>query len=1005
MLTRRIGIPFLAFALAVAACAPAETVDDGAVPSPTGGGDPGRVVPSDALRFSWDLAEPGGRRSVDLPPGPTRVGLVASAPGRGAVGLLAVDRLVEPTLDGVRVVQVLVPGATATVIPDGTVRFVYRDGFDPEWRGRLPRWEEVELDEGPVEIDRLADDDAPAKVATVARGDEMLFLRDDEGRTAFYFSGELRYCFEFGRPLRSLSLSDGEVDTVVEVAPGFSVRVSEDGSDWTTVWTAEVEGTVAPRVELPAALVGASRLCVAFDGGPDVFSRIEELALVAELDGTDLVGLTRHPAGDVTVAYDGGPGRALLFWESPQLALAAEASPTPSEPQVTFDAEALVVALPNGASVTFGIDDRGVPVTLTGILVDGVVVAEAAPDADSPPLAITLLEGDPPPGEPFDWVRYRQEFFRTGRWTPRGRRARRTVDLSAATFEGVEVVGERVVLTWNLDSGERLSWSLAGSDGRLAGAPVAGVEMAWRVTGDGVVESVTVDIPVLVGFGDREIGQYFRRLVEDRAELAGAPRRPEVVWFGESQSFLFVTGPGRTMVASFEEPTWARVAVRRERGRDRYRFVIPVGSGETSALRWWVADRGAADRWAAADLWAAVYDDLRLAYLSAAGVLDGRPLPTLVWNQPSEDEFLADLETFVATGSSPEVGWFERFVDRLDDVADAGIANVIIQAPWISDAEDPEMISSLHAPRSLTVSEMFGGVDGLARLVEEAHARGISVTLWYPSSYSIRSPLFEKRPDWVVWTRDGLPDDGGWGDVLVIEKGDEYRRYVTDRLRTLRTTVPFDGVWMDSWAGIAVATDYSEPRPSPSLDEAIALQRAFTEMGLTQIVIEGLGPLGRPDAYGDYESYSGGPDPNPEQAAEMERLRGREYLLFRIGAGVYLDLDVYERALAAGGLVNVANLDEVEALGADRERLRRLNQDYLEVRDLMDRRRLLVVDGRWVGVAWTSTESSETVIFAFEDFIQELDGTVSVTDVTAETRLEASEVLEVEAHHVYVLSS
>ncbi len=1002
-------IPAAAFVVVAAACLPAGEPGPGPEPA-----DLPRITPSD-WRFGWEETERGAWRSVDVTV-PGEVDVETGDAVTAGLGVMAIDRLEGPAIDGRRLVDVMPPGSTVLVRPDGTAVFSYGDLFDPAWRGRVPVWEALETEDGTLTVDRLADGAAGAKVATAATADEMLFVADTEGDVSFFWMGELRYCFELGRPLRSFALADlsGTKKTTVEVPAGFEVRLSVDGRRWETVWRSEEEGPATPTVGLPSWMVGAERICVGLDAGEGEFATADRLDVTVELDATDLVDLTSFEAGTATVTLDtrGEPARALLFWDAPGLAVVgAGEMEAPAVVELRAGDDEWVAAFPNGAVLRIPADGGGRPAGIGRLQVDGVPVFDATASTVRGPVSLDVAVGEPLPGPGLDWVTYRQGFLDSGRWASRGERVRRTLDEEDLVFEGAEVRDDQVVFTWSVATpggAGTVEWVLSGASPEMAGGRFAGVAMSWRLRGPGLdsVEGVVVDVPVPVAPGEHEVGQYFRALVEDEVVLASPPRRPDAVWFENSQSFVFFSGPGRTVIGYFDRPTSATVSTAREAGRDRFRFRIPVGpGGDTAALVWAVLGVGAGDAPTAVDAWAAVYEDLRTGYLRTAGVADTRPVPTLVWNQPGEEAFVADLESYVATGEYPTEGWFRWFADnRVERAAEVGIANVIIQAPWWSDAEDPELVSSFHAPRALEVSKLLGGVDGLEELVARAHRAGVAVTLWYPSGYSIRSPLFEENPDWVVWQRSGIPEDGGWGDVIAVDPGEEYRRYVVDRLTELRRRVPFDGAWMDSWAALAVPVDFSDPRPVPRLDDAVALQRAFTEMGLTQIVIEGLGPVGRGDAYGDYETYSGPPDPLPAQEAEMERLRGREYLLYRIGAGVYLDVDVYERALAAGGLVNVANLDEVDALDDDaRERFRDLNVAYMAVKDRMDSRSLLYADGRWVGVAWTSEDSDGVVVFTFEDLLQGVDGSVTVTDVVTGDTFVADGTFRAEAHRVYVV--
>ena len=986
-------------------------------------------VSTTALRFSWDRADivaTSGERSVDIASQRTEFTLHAPSPREATIGLFAVDPLEAPALDGMILLSRMPTESALTVAPDGAATFTYWDLFDPRWRGRQPEWRRLDLEEGPVDVDSVRDDPLPPKVARDAdptAAGEMLFARDNEGQIHFYWSGDLRYCFDFGREVLSLSLADptGEYRTTFQALPGFEIRLSADGEEWLTVWRSEEEGVVQPEVELPAALQGARSLCIALGGAPDEFYTIQRLYLTVRLQASDLVDLTRFPQGERLLTYTDGPAsshRAIFFWSDPRIAAPrAEVEYPTDAPVVEALGDLLRVRFPAGALVEFPLSPSGAPGGVHRLVIGQQTVFQAPPGAGwSPPAVLTLLDGQPVPlPEDFDWAAYRQAFLDSGTWPSRWERAHRSLSLDRARFDGAWVEGDEVVLRWSVPTtaGEgRVEWILSSEKTEWAGMEMVGVGMRWRVEGAGLVsaERIAFTLPLLMSPGDWQIEQFFRHLAEDPFTFQASPGYPQAVWFGESQSFVFRSGPGRTVLGLFESPVWASVRVNPEAGRHVYTFDVPLGAGEvrqTPRLLWFTAPLGAATRWAAVDAWARLYEEVKTAYSEQAGVVVSPPLPTVVWNLPLEEEFFATLERFVETGEYPEPGegWFDRFAQaQLERAEAAGVQNIIIQAPWTSDAEDPNLISSFHAPRDFHVSDMLGGREGLKRLVEEAHRRGIQVTLWYPSAFSLFSPLVEKHPEWVAWEMTGVPEDGGWGDIVGLDTRTAYREYAVEALADLRREVPFDGIWMDSWVGLAVLTDYSDAQPAPQLETAIELQRAFTEMGVSQLIIEGLGPLGRPDAYGDYESYAGPPDPLPEQVAELERLRGHEYLLYRIGAGAYLDVEVYYRALASGGLLNIANLDEVDSLNdGDRNRLRQVNLDYRQVLDRMQYRRLVVSGDRWLGVAWTRAGSPDVVLFAFESFTLQATGPLTVEDVTTGERFEVEGEFEVEPYHAYVL--
>ncbi len=294
----------------------------------------------------------------------------------------------------------------------------------------------------------------------------------------------------------------------------------------------------------------------------------------------------------------------------------------------------------------------------------------------------------------------------------------------------------------------------------------------------------------------------------------------------------------------------------------------------------------------------------------------------------------------------------------------------------------------------------------MRRFIDRAHELGLHVVLWYPSSYSLWAPFLDEHPDWAAWTARGTPEDAGWGDIVGVDLASHYLPRTLARIPVILEETGADGFWLDSWDGLTLLTDHSNPQPAPQVEGAIELLGAMWRAGATQVILEGLGPLARCDAYGDYESWAGPPQNNPEVRRELERLRGREYMLYRIGANTTLDTEVYFRALAAGGMVNVMNMDEVELLEPpDRDRLLAANTAFAALEDLMDRRRLVVRQGRWVGVSWSHGDRGERALFAFEAFDEPVAAGSTVREVTAGTAVAPTDgVLHAEAWKAYRIS-
>lgn len=964
--------------------------------------------------FSWDrpdIQAGAGERAATIQSQQATIGLNVAGATQAPLGIFAVDALVQPRLNGLPLLASMPTESSFTIFPDGSAQWTYGDNFRHDWRGRMSQWETVppEPEEPDIyAVDRLSPDATDAKVARDADFEavyDMFFLKDPEGGITFHWSGELRYCFNFGRPITALALStpDGTKRTTFAAPPGFTIRASADKTNWSTLWESSTEARHQPQVQLPAELYGATNLCLGFGSQTEALYNMEALYISVAFDAPDLLDLTQFPQGAYTLTYDDDSAsshHAILFWEDASIQYAP--SPTPSDQLIQDDGDTLRLSWPNGIVLAFKRAPNGGLGRLASLRINGQSVLEDYPnDAPSAPIALTVLDGQPAPlPENFDWAAYRDAYIQNNYvWQSLWQRQQRTLSLEQAQFDGARAEGQTVILQWTVvENGQTgtVEWLLAPVSLNLIGESFSGITSTVRVSGAALqtAESVSLQFPLAPATGDWMIAQSFRKLIEEPFNYQNLGDYPSPIrWFAMHQSFAFRSGLGKTVLAFFDTPTAATVRLNMEGGRHIYNFQIPLGAGDvrqTTPLYWVMSPRGAVTSWAAADIWASVYEELKTTYSQGQGVIASRPVPSVVWNLPLEEDVFGALEHFLQTGQYYEAGqsWFDRFTQtQLPRAEAAGIRNLIIQPPWISDAEDPDLIASLHAPRALSVSPMLGGEEALKRLVEEAHRRGILITLWYPSSASLYAPFVADNLDWIAWQIDGQPEDGGWGDIVGFDTQDGYGQYAVAQLSALHERIPFDGLWLDSWDGLTILTDYANPQPYPQLDSAIALQRAFGQMGLSQIIIEGLGLIGRPDAYGDYETYTGPPNPLPEQVAELERLRNHEYLLYRIGAGTYIDMEIYYRALAAGGLINIANFDEIDALSpADRDWLRQINLAHRQVVDQMQYRKLLVSSaGEWLGVAWRNAVDDSAILFTFAPINYRTTGCAVLTDIISGT--------------------
>ncbi len=988
------------------------------------GGSGGGALDAPALRFSWD--EPGMSRArtggaVDVAASRAEIALQAASGGSHTLALHAVDALVAPRLDGVRLMEAM---HTESILEfgGGRTRYVYWDHYDPRWRDRIPQW--VAYDEvlgRPIygdPLDGIAPDDPyrpkVLRDAVLDAVGDLFFQRDVEGRIRLLWSGALRYCFQPGRPILALDLQgpDAARGTVLQANPGTRIRLAADGGAWTTVWTAAEEGDQRPRISLPGTLAGATALCVSLETPSGEVQGIERFYVRLDLEAPELDALGRFAGGERRIRFEDDAGsshHARLVWSAADLtvgAAAAEPGPAPYRVQVG-DATLSLARAPDGVP--------GAPVRLEA---GGRLLWQAAAGRPwQPPASFRIVEGA---AEPFarDWAAYRDAYVASSRWDRLWARTESVLRPQRLRFEGAGQEGEATVLRWRFedDAGRAgvLEWLLDPARFTLAGETFTGLGLRVRVSGPALAQAthVHLDLPLAVRPGDRALTQRFRTLSEDVTDLAGARAYPEVEdWLSRHQGFVFRTGPGRTLLGFFDTPTAAATALRGERGREALGVDIPLGAGAgtrtTPRLYWLAAPVGGTDRWAAADAWGTVRDWLAARYRGQTGIRLVRPVPTVVWIEPLGEELEADLRARQADPDYPREGqgWFDRLArDLVPRAQAAGVRNLIVQPPWDNDAvhlENPN--SSGHAIHDFLPTPLFGGQAALGRLVAAAHAADLWVTLWYPSALSLFSPLIPQHIEWLSWQRIGVPDDALWGDVVGMDPRAGWNAHAIGKLQALHEAVSFDGLWVDSWPSLS-RIDYADPIPQPVLPASIQLLAAFSQLPVQDLGIEGTGLLGRSELYGDYETPSGPPAPLPEQVAEHQRLDGHEYMLLRGNAGTYLDLPMYHRALAAGGMINIANMDEVDALGAaERDWLRRINLEHRKVVDRMDQRRLLIQDGQWKGVAWTDEETGEVVLFAFDALTLQLGASGTAEDLTSGVKADFSGSFTAQPWRTYLL--
>ena len=143
-------------------------------------------------------------------------------------------------------------------------------------------------------------------------------------------------------------------------------------------------------------------------------------------------------------------------------------------------------------------------------------------------------------------------------------------------------------------------------------------------------------------------------------------------------------------------------------------------------------------------------------------------------------------------GTFTEAGTFDGVVDKLDYLADLGVTTIELmpvqpfggERNWGYDGVD-----------WFAVQESYGGPEGLKRLVNAAHSKGIGVYL--DVVFNHFGPDGNYNGKFGPYTTAGTT---GWGDVVNFSgaDSDEVRAYVLDAVRRWLTEFHIDGLRLDA---------------------------------------------------------------------------------------------------------------------------------------------------------------------------------------------------------------
>ena len=555
-----------------------------------GGGTSSEPAPATELvKMPETVSLPADQTEVSQNPAKVNFKAAKSTPIR--LGIHALQPLVVPELDGVRLASFLPAGATLTFDPNGTGTYSYSDSFDSHYRGRTPNFTDDSEDLLSLTFEAARPrvlDDLHAKNVQALTIDRQDRLR---------WNGDLTYRFNIGHQIRSVALStpDGQKTTFDATGSALEVFSSFNGRDWTSIWKAEKGQSGTIDAAVPDELLGRSTIFIKFSG-EDV--GLGDLHFSAMVDGTALKRLLtlegKEQKREFTVKRK---ARALIFWEGQHVQPANDRkTESPDAAEIETGPRHILTRFPQGVYTQLRLSETGGIKGIQRLAVDG----EALLALGSTTSTHTYLQND----------------------------AGKVLDLARATFVDTKTRGKSVVMNFAVDEqGQQgtVAWVFTPTKKAIEGHDWQGA--SWHVEVEGLTDFNALQTlePTLIRYGGWSFAQTSAGFAETRQRFATPLTLPDAVYGTDIQPLYFAAGSYGAVASFFESPVEAQVSIDEDASRHWLTTTIPLDEGKPrkSVPKLWLWRKTKAnDLWKALDLWTDAAAAVGMVELKGEGTED-----------------------------------------------------------------------------------------------------------------------------------------------------------------------------------------------------------------------------------------------------------------------------------------------------------------------------------------------------------------------------------------------
>ncbi len=176
--------------------------------------------------------------------------------------------------------------------------------------------------------------------------------------------------------------------------------------------------------------------------------------------------------------------------------------------------------------------------------------------------------------------------------------------------------------------------------------------------------------------------------------------------------------------------------------------------------------------------------------------------------------------------------WHQPMIDSFPTLQRLGYHQLYMHGVWEGATSDPDASGNICCPYRFRHDDMFGGPEGMKRLIDAAHESDIEVFHWAGFQFSKSAPIWKEHEDWILKNAVGDPWHAGYQILQCGRMRSGFRDACFEDLKTTREETGLDGIFWDSYQNLgATCIDWGAADKAPQFEEIIRYQADLQEIG------------------------------------------------------------------------------------------------------------------------------------------------------------------------------